>query len=152
MREKRGEEWIGCLTTLSTIFQLNMWRHIYVDCRLTEEVGPTVGLQRHRHLVGFFNLPVQAPTRGQRLYSYSEKPPHFSRLLQWALGYGGPIFILNPRVPTGKKGRERGEKMTSRARNTGTFCGHKACVALRREGETRGRSVFMRNRSWIDLI
>ena len=33
-------------------------------CRQTEEeVGPTVGLPRHRHL-GFFNMPVQALTRG----------------------------------------------------------------------------------------
>ena len=29
----------------------------------TEEVGPTVGLPRHRHFVGFFNVTVQAPTR-----------------------------------------------------------------------------------------
>ena len=28
-------------------------------CRRTEEeVGPTVGLPRHRHFVGFFNVPV----------------------------------------------------------------------------------------------
>ena len=28
-------------------------------CRRTEEgIGPTVGLPRHRHSVGFFNLPV----------------------------------------------------------------------------------------------
>ena len=34
------------------------------------------GSQRNRHLVGFFNVPVQAPTRGIFLYGYSEKPPH----------------------------------------------------------------------------
>ena len=29
-------------------------------CRRTEEeVGPTVGLPRHRHFVGFFNVPVE---------------------------------------------------------------------------------------------
>ena len=29
-------------------------------CKWTEEeVGPTVGLPRHRHFVGFFNVPVQ---------------------------------------------------------------------------------------------
>ena len=69
--------------------------------RFTEEVGPTVGILRHRHFQGFFNVPVQAPTRGHPFYGYSEKPPHFNRLLRRALGYGGPILILNPRVPRG---------------------------------------------------
>ena len=32
-------------------------------CRRTEEVGPTVGLPRHRNFVGFFNVPDQAPTQ-----------------------------------------------------------------------------------------
>ena len=30
--------------------------------------------------VGFLNLPVQASTRGQPFYGYSEKSPHFSHL------------------------------------------------------------------------
>ena len=42
-------------------------------CRGTEEeVGLTVGLPRHGYFVGFFNVPVQAPTRGHPFYSYSE--------------------------------------------------------------------------------
>ena len=36
--------------------------------RQTEEVGPTVGLPRHRHFAGFFNKPVEAPTRGHPFY------------------------------------------------------------------------------------
>ena len=28
----------------------------------------------HRHFLGFFNVPVQAPTRGHSFYGYSEKP------------------------------------------------------------------------------
>ena len=36
--------------------------------RTEEEAKSTVGLQRHRHFVGFFNVPVQAPTRGQSFY------------------------------------------------------------------------------------
>ena len=28
-----------------------------------EGVGHTVGLPSHKHFVGFFNVPVQAPTR-----------------------------------------------------------------------------------------
>ena len=39
------------------------------------------GPPRHRHFVGFFNVPVPASTR-QPFYGYSEKPPHFSRLLR----------------------------------------------------------------------
>ena len=30
---------------------------------LKKKVGSTVGLPRHRHFVGFFNVPAQAPTR-----------------------------------------------------------------------------------------
>ena len=40
-------------------------------CRRTEEevIGPTVGLPRHRHFVGFFNVPVLAPTRDHPFYT-----------------------------------------------------------------------------------
>ena len=57
------------------------------------------GSQRHRHFVGFFNVPVQAPTRDPPFYGYSEKPPHFSRLLRHAWGYGGHILDLTPGCP-----------------------------------------------------
>ena len=70
-------------------------------CRRIEEVEPTVGLPRHRHFLGFFNVPVQTPTRDPPFYGYSEKPPHFSRLLRHVWGYGGHILDLNPRAPTG---------------------------------------------------
>ena len=62
---------IFCLTSHSTILPL-----IYdstLMCRRTEEVGTTVGLPCHRHFVGFFNVPVKAPTRGQHFHGYSEK-------------------------------------------------------------------------------
>ena len=66
-------------------------------CRRTEEeVEPTVGLPRHRYFVAFFNVPVQTPIRDPPFYGYSEKPPHFSRLLRHAWGYGGHILDLNP--------------------------------------------------------
>ena len=58
------------------------------------------GYQRHRHFVGFFNVPVQAPTRGHPFYGYSEKPLHLVAFTtRWR--YGGPILILNPRGPHG---------------------------------------------------
>ena len=67
--------------------------------------------QRHRHVIRFLNVLVQTPTRGEPIYGYSEKPPHFSRLLRCAWGYGGPILVLNPVVPTrnshSKKQRKR---------------------------------------------
>ena len=45
-------------------------------CRRTEEeVGPTVGLPRHRHFVGFFNVPVLAPTRDHPFYTVIPTPP-----------------------------------------------------------------------------
>ena len=34
------------------------------------------GSQRYRHFVRFFNVPVQAPTRGHHFYGYSEKLPY----------------------------------------------------------------------------
>ena len=34
-----------------------------------EEVVPTVGLPRHRHFAGFFNVPVLAPTRDHPFYT-----------------------------------------------------------------------------------
>ena len=75
-------------------------------CRRTEEeVEPTVGLPRHGHFVGFFYVPVQTPTRDPPFYGYSEKPPHYSRLLRHAWGYGGHILDVNPRVPT-REGKE----------------------------------------------
>ena len=71
-------------------------------CRRTEEeIGPTVGLPCHRHFVGFFNVPVHAPTRGHPFYGCSEKPPNFNRLSRRAWGYEGPILVIHPRVPTG---------------------------------------------------
>ena len=83
-------------------------------CRLTEEeIGPTVGLPRHRHLLEFFNVPVKAPTRGQ-----SEKQSHFSRLLRCALGYGGHIFILNPRGGRGKQNWQVGLETRERFADT----------------------------------
>ena len=41
--------------------------------RRTEEVGPTVGIPRYLHFVGFSNVQVQAPTRGQPFYGYYKK-------------------------------------------------------------------------------
>ena len=53
------------------------------------------GSQRHRHFVGFCNVPVQAPALANLLYGYSEKPPHLVAFTtSW--GYGGHILDLPP--------------------------------------------------------
>ena len=70
-------------------------------CRQTEEVGPTVWLPRHRHFVGFSNVPIQAPDTGPPLQRLLRKLSHFSQFLLRAWGYGGPILILNPPGPHG---------------------------------------------------
>ena len=61
------------------------------------------GCQRHRHFVEFFNVPVQASTRDQPFYGYSEKPPQFIRLLRHARGYGGHILALTTGFPWGHR-------------------------------------------------
>ena len=56
------------------------------------------GSQRHRHFVGFFNVPVQAPTRGQHLYGYSKKPPHLVAFYD-TLGIRRTYYRLKPWGP-----------------------------------------------------
>ena len=40
---------------------------------LTKKLDLRSGSQRHRHFVGFFNVPVQAPTRGST-FLYGDSP------------------------------------------------------------------------------
>ena len=64
--------WIGFLTSQSTIFQSYMWRHIQKRCRCAgglKKLDLRSGSQRHRHFVGFFSVPVLAPTRDQPFYT-----------------------------------------------------------------------------------
>ena len=54
------------------------------------------GSQRQRHFVGFFNVPVQAPTRGHPfLHGYLEKPPHLVAFYD-TLGIRRTHSRLNP--------------------------------------------------------
>ena len=47
-------------------------------CRRSEEqVGPTVRLPRHRHFIGFFTVPVQAPTQGN--IGFENSDTYYSR-------------------------------------------------------------------------
>ena len=58
------------------------------------------GSERHRHFVGFFNVPVLAPTRGQPFYDYSEKPP-ISVAFSTRMGTRKTYSLL---TPTGSHG------------------------------------------------
>ena len=49
------------------------------------------GSQRHRHFVGFLNVPVQAPTRDHPFYGYSEKLPHLRHAVLTCLDTGTPV-------------------------------------------------------------
>ena len=68
---------------------------IYVMAGGLKKFDLRSGSQRHRHSVGFFNVPVPTQTWGQPFYN-SEKLPHFSRLLRHAWVYGGHILDLTP--------------------------------------------------------
>ena len=66
--------------------------------RTVEEIGTTVQFSRHRHFEVFFNMG-RASTRSHPLFDYCEKPPHFSRLLRVALGYGGGGGLISSKTP-----------------------------------------------------
>ena len=85
-------EWDWSLNMACNHLSLYMWWHIDVqaDWRRSWTYGRAP--KRHRHVVGFFNVPIQAPTHDQPFYGYSKKPPHFSRLLQRQWEYGGHIL------------------------------------------------------------
>ena len=59
------------------------------------------GSQSHRHFVGLFNVPVQAPTRDHLFIRWFRHTAPFSRLLRSSWGYWGHILDLNPRALTG---------------------------------------------------
>ena len=95
--------WIGCLTSQLTIFQSYMWRHIDVqaDWRRSWTYGRAPNAI-YRHFVGFFNVPVLAPTRDHPFYTVIWHTAPFSRLLRSRWGYGGHILDLTPGPSRGK--------------------------------------------------
>ena len=82
-----------------TIFQSCMWRH---RCEGgLKKLHLRSGSQRHRHFVGFFNVPVQAPTRGHPFYTVLPTHRPIYSPFTTRLGYGERILDLNPRRPHG---------------------------------------------------
>ena len=84
-------------------------------CRRTEEeVVPTVGLPRHRHFAGFFNVPVLAPTRDHPFYTVI--PTHRPMLSPFTitLGIRRTHSRLNPPGPHGGLPEKKKEIAKSR--------------------------------------
>ena len=76
------------------------WYFTYICAgRLKRKWKLWSGSNRHSYFVVFFSVSVQALNRDQPFYGYSEKPPHFSRILRRAWGYGGPIVVVHPGSP-----------------------------------------------------
>ena len=96
-----GVSEIGCLTSHATIFQLYMWRHRCAG-GLKKLYLPS-GSQRHRHSVGFFNVPV-LHRHGTTLFIrlFRETTP-FSRLLRHDWNTGDVFSTLTPH-PTSSRG------------------------------------------------
>ena len=89
-----------CFTSHATIFQLYMWWHRCAG-GLKKKLYLRSGSQCHRHFAGFFNVPVQVPTRGQPFYGYSEKLPHLVAFYDM-LGMQRTYSQLNfPGIPMG---------------------------------------------------
>ena len=87
-------EWISCLTSQLTIFQ--SYRCVG---GLKKKLDLRSGSQRHRHFVGFFNVPVQAPTRDHPFYMVIPTPDNpkvtrHTRQIWWNLPRSGEIFQL----------------------------------------------------------
>ena len=79
-----------------------MWQHIDVQAHWRSWTYGRAP-QCHSHVVGFFNVNVQAPKRDPTfLYGDSDTPPNLvARYDRW--GYVGRILILSPRRPHGGK-------------------------------------------------
>ena len=94
-----SERVICCLTSHATIFQLYMWRHI-IRCAGGLKKNLLYlwsGSQRHRHFTGFFNVPVQAPTRDHPI----QRNCPFCRLLQHTGDTEDVFSSLTPQHPYG---------------------------------------------------
>ena len=54
------------------------------------------GSQRHKHFLGFFNMPVQTPTQGQPFYTVIPRNRPIWSPYTTRLGYGGHIIDFIP--------------------------------------------------------
>ena len=92
--------WIYCLTSQSRIFQSYMWRHIDVH---TDWRSWTCGWAPKAIDIsqGFFNVPVQAPTRDHLFYTIIPRNRPIKSPFTTRWGYWWHIPDINPQVLTG---------------------------------------------------
>ena len=75
---------------------------VHVTAQRLKKLDLRSGSRCHTHFVGFFNVPVQAPTRATLFLRYSEKPFHLVAFYD-TLGIWRTQSQLNPQVLTGEK-------------------------------------------------
>ena len=73
---------------------------------LKKKLDLRLGSQRNRHFVRFFNMHVQAPTRGHPFYTVISRNRPIKSPFTTGWGYGGHILDLNP----GSKRRTSGQE------------------------------------------
>ena len=106
----RGEVNLLFNVTINNISVIHVTAHTCCWCsggRKKKYLDLRSGSQRHRHFVGFFNVPVQAPIRDHPFYTVipTHRPNESSFTTCW--GYGGHILDLIPRVFTGDYDRSQ---------------------------------------------
>ena len=85
--------------TINDVSVIYVTAHRCVD-RLKKKLYLRSGSQRHRHFVGFFNVPVQAPTRATLFIRLFRETAPFSHLLRHA-GDTEDTFSTKPPGPHG---------------------------------------------------
>ena len=83
-----------CFTSHATIFQSYMWQHRCAGG--LKKLYLRSGSQRHRHFVGFFNVPVLHRHVTTLFIRWFRHNAPFSRLFTTRWGYGGHIIDLSP--------------------------------------------------------
>ena len=73
VRTFRGTDWVELNRLFNvTINDISVMTANRCAVGLKKKLGLRSGSQRHRHFVGFFNVPVQATTRGQQLVAFDD--------------------------------------------------------------------------------
>ena len=138
MHAKGGDEVVNWLfyLTINEISVIYMTAHRSVGG--LEKVDLRSGSQRHRHFVGFFNLPVQSPTRGHPIYTILRNRPIKSPF-KTRCGYGGHILDLTPPPPPGSSiivlqkidtQNNQGKVTCKKLEAQGPCTGHRSIIAI----------------------
>ena len=113
---------------------------------LKKKLNLRSGSQRHRHFVGFFNVPVQTPTRGHPFYTVI--PPHLVAFYD-TLGIRRTHSRLNTPGPHGGGGGDNKEQLDISFCRTFLEIVHKLFIS-KFIGEIHDSRVFLK--SWTEAI